>query len=77
MTHAITTLDDRELDAVCGGTGLNIGSFNWTSQRAKNVHVVVAGAAAGLASHRASRKLPLSDHSVVGPVMDDPRPPKF
>ena len=43
MTHAITTLDDTELDAVCGGTGLNIGSFNWTSQRAKNVSVVVAG----------------------------------
>jgi hypothetical protein len=34
MTHAITTLDDRELDAVYGGFTLNLGSWNTVTQNA-------------------------------------------
>ena len=49
MTHAITTLDDTELDAVCGG-GLSIvgvsNTFNINSivQRATNNSTVVGAA---------------------------------
>jgi hypothetical protein len=50
MTHAITTLDDTELDAVCGGHGLSIvgvvNTFNINSivQRATNNSTVVGAA---------------------------------
>jgi hypothetical protein len=64
MTHAITTLDDTELDAVCGGTGLNIGSFNWTSQRAKNVSVVVAGLANAISVSQG-----ISQTAIVGSIV--------
>ena len=34
MTHAIMTLDDRELDAVCGGdSGLNYPAVQLDSRR--------------------------------------------
>ena len=50
MTHAITTLDDTELDAVHGGHGLSIvgvvNTFNINSivQRATNNSTVVGAA---------------------------------
>ena len=49
MTHAITTLDDTELDAVCGG-GLsivgvsNVFNINSIVQRATNNSTVVGAA---------------------------------
>jgi len=43
MTHAITTLDDTELDAVCGGHGFNFAigviSVNAIVQKAWNTAV--------------------------------------
>jgi len=49
MTHAITTLDDTELDAVCGGTlsivGVsNVFNINSIVQRATNNSTVVGAA---------------------------------
>jgi hypothetical protein len=65
MTHAITTLDDRELDAVYGGFTLNIGSFNWTKNWASQSSSVSAGGGGNTISVTQG----ISQQAIVGSVV--------